>query len=120
NSNATIYILDETEMILKKVKKSQTDSENKICYNKESKPGISNLMCIYSLITNKSFDEIEVLYDGKGYGKFKNDVAELVIDEIRPIQENYFVIMKSDDLYEVLTVCAAKASKKASQSLSKI
>src|SRR5690625_3370141 len=120
NSNATIYILDEPEMILKKVKKSQTDSENNICYNKESKPSISNLMSIYSLITNKSFDEIEVLYDGKGYGQFKNDVAELVIDEIRPIQENYNEIIKSDYLDEVLTAGAAKASKKASETLSKV
>lgn len=120
NSNATIYLLDEPETILKKVKKAQTDSENIIYYNKESKAGISNLMAIYSLITNKSLKEIEKLYDGKGYGQFKNDVAEAIIDIIRPIQEKYNGFVNSNHLDEVLTAGAAKASKKASATLHQV
>jgi tryptophanyl-tRNA synthetase len=120
NSNATIYLLDKPEVILKKVKKAQTDSENKIFYDKESKAGISNLMAIFSLITNKSLSEIETLYAGKGYGQFKNDVAEVIIDAIAPIQEKYDEFLKSDYLDEVLTAGAAKASEKAATTLHKV
>ncbi|WP_088188782.1 tryptophan--tRNA ligase [Desulfosporosinus sp. FKA] len=120
NSSATIFLLDEPEIILKKLKKAQTDSENRISYDKELKAGISNLMAIYALITNKSFKEIEHLYDGKGYGQFKNDVAEVIIGAIRPIQERYKEFVNSDYLDQVLTDGAAKASQKAAATLNKV
>lgn len=120
NSNATIFLLDEPDIILKKVKKSQTDSDNKVYFDNRLKPGISNLMSIYSLLTNKSLNEIETLYDGKGYGQFKNDVAEVIVESIRPIQESYKDIIKSAYLDDVLTDGASKASKKASETLNKV
>ncbi|MDQ7092872.1 tryptophan--tRNA ligase [Desulfosporosinus sp. PR] len=120
NSLATLYLLDEPEMVLKKIKKAQTDSENKIYYDKELKAGLANLMAIYALITNKSTDEIERQYAGKGYGQFKNDVAEAIIETIRPIQTRYKEFVNSDYLDQVLTAGAAKASQKAAATLNKV
>lgn len=120
NSLATPYLLDEPETILKKIKRAQTDSENKIYYDREGKAGISNLMAIYSLITDKSTDEIEQLYEGKGYGQFKNDLAEAIIETTRPIQERYHEFVHSDYLDQILTAGAAKAAQKAAATLNKV
>lgn len=119
NAHAIISLLDSPDTIVKKVKKAQTDSDNKVYFDKEMKPGIANLMSIYSLLTNKNLDEIEALYDGKGYGQFKNDVAELVVTAIQPIQEKYTEIVNDVYIDDLLTNGAAKASKKASETLHK-
>lgn len=120
NSMATLYLLDEPEIILKKIKRAQTDSENRIYYDKVGKAGIANLMAIYSLITKKSTEEIEQHYEGKGYGQFKNDVAEAIIEATRPIQEKYHEYVNSDYLDQVLTTGAAKATQKAAATLNKV
>ena len=87
--NDSIFLNDEPEVILKKFKKSVTDSENVVRYDEENKPGISNLMSIYGAITGKSNKEIENEFSGKGYGDFKITVANAVIDELKPLQEKY-------------------------------
>lgn len=89
NENGFIMLLEEPSMIMKKIKKSVTDSENEVRYDRENKTGISNLMEIYSSITGKSIQEIEKEFRGIGYGDFKIAVGEAIIKELEPIQERF-------------------------------
>ena len=89
NVNSFITVLDDPDTILRKFKRAVTDSEALVRFDPENKPGVSNLMAIYSTITGKSMEEIEAEFSGKGYGDFKPAVAEAVIEELRPIQERF-------------------------------
>ncbi len=121
NQNATIRLLDAPDVILKKLKRAQTDSDNRVYYDKDNKPGISNLMGIYRAITNDSYEHIEALYEGKGYGDFKKDVAELVISALEPIQQRYYELIEDrDQLDAILDGGAEKAHKKASAMYRKV
>lgn len=88
NPKASVSILDTPDMILKKFKSAVTDSEAVVRYA-DGKDGINNLMAVYSCCTGLSFEQIENEFAGKGYGDFKVKVAEAVIEELRPLQENY-------------------------------
>ena len=96
NKEATIFLLDTREEIIKKVKKAVTDSENIIKYSDE-KPGIKNLMDIYSAITEKTYKQIEEEFKDGGYGKFKMAVAEAIADELEPIQKRYYELSKPEN-----------------------
>lgn len=113
NANAWIGILDKPEVIMKKFKRAVTDSENHVEY-KEGKEGICNLMRIYSSITGKNNTEIELEFQGKGYGDFKVAVAEAVIDSISPIQKRFYEFM--DDMSYIKS-CYQKSAEVA-QSIS--
>ena len=89
NVNAFITVLDDPDTILRKLKRAVTDSEALVRYDPENKPGVSNLMAIYSTITGRTMEEIEAEFAGKGYGDFKPAVAEVIIQELRPIQERF-------------------------------
>lgn len=115
-----IYLLEPLESIKKKIKAAVTDNEGKIYYDKENKPGISNLMTIYSAITGKSFDEITKLYEGVGYGKFKEDLANIVCDEVGKVQENYRKWDDSKELDDLLYEGQARATMFARNNLNKI
>ncbi len=93
NANATILLLDDTDTIIRKIKRAVTDSESEVRYAEE-KPGISNLMDIYSAVTGKTYEEIEKEFAGKGYGDFKLAVGETVADHLKPLQERYEQLMK--------------------------
>lgn len=88
NLNAWVAVLDKPEIILKKFKRAITDSDSVVKYA-EGKDGINNLIAIYSSVTGKPFDDIEVEFEGKGYGDFKTAVGEAVIEHLRPIQEKF-------------------------------
>ncbi len=88
NPNACIYILDEPDVIIRKFKRAVTDSEAVVRYADE-KPGISNLMSIYSVVTGKDYAAIEREFDGKGYGDFKLAVGEAVADHLKPVREEF-------------------------------
>ena len=92
NANATILLLDDTDTIIRKFKRAVTDSESEVRYAEE-KPGISNLMDIYSAVTGKTYEEIEKEFAGKGYGDFKLAVGETVADHLKPLQERYEQLM---------------------------
>lgn len=109
NPRASVSILDEPSVILKKFKSAVTDSEASIRYA-EGKDGINNLMSIYAGCTGLSFDAIEREFAGKGYGDFKVAVAEAVIEELRPVQEKFKALM-GDKAY--LAACAAKGAATA-------
>ena len=70
-------MLDEPKQIEKKIKSAVTDSEGIVKYDVENKPGVSNLLSIYSIFSGKTINELEELYEGKGYGVFKGDLAEV-------------------------------------------
>lgn len=120
NPKAYIALLDDPKQIEKKIKSAVTDSEGIVVYDKENKPGISNLLTIYSAFSNQSIKEIEAKYEGKGYGVFKADLVEVVLNEIRPIQERYYAIIDSPKLDEILDAGAQKANIVASKTVKKM
>ncbi len=98
NPNGSIFILDDEDVIRKKIMKATTDSDMEIRYDPENKAGISNLMTIYSTLANVSLSDIEKKYKGANYGTFKADVAQIVIDTLKPIQEKYHDLINNDDV----------------------
>ena len=88
NPNACIFILDEPDVIIRKFKRAVTDSESVVRYS-EDKPGISNLMSIYSVVTGKDYSSIEREFEGKGYGDFKLAVGEAVSDHLKPVRDEF-------------------------------
>ncbi|MBF1330660.1 MAG: tryptophan--tRNA ligase [Megasphaera micronuciformis] len=115
NQTATVYLLDTPKDIEKKIKRAQTDSDNAVRYDREAKPGISNLMDIFAALTDKSHEEIEKAYAGQGYGTFKKDVAEATISVLEPIQKRYAELIDMPELDVILTKGAEKAREKASK-----
>lgn len=120
NSKAFITLLDEPKLIEKKIKSAVTDSEGVIRYDREAKPGVSNLLSIYSVLGNISIKELEEKYAGKGYGEFKQDLAELIIEELKPIQQRYAELIDSEELDEILDRGAEKANYVANKMLQKM
>ncbi|XMB86991.1 tryptophan--tRNA ligase [Mycoplasmatota bacterium WC44] len=114
-----ILLLDDINRIKNKIKSAMTDSGSDVKYDKENKPGISNLLTIYSTLSNKSIEEIEAMYVGKGYGDFKKDLAEVVSDTIQPIQDKYKEIVKSKELDEILDAGRDFANKIAFKKIMK-
>ena len=84
-----VFLLERPEDIMRKFKRAVTDSDTERCvrYDRENKPGVSNLMSIYSAVTGKSYEAIEAEFEGKGYGAFKPVVGEAVVELLRPIRE---------------------------------
>ena len=85
NPNASIYLMDDPDTIMRKFKRAVTDSEAQVRYRDEQ-PGIKNLIDIYCACTGKTPAEVEREFDGKGYGEFKPAVGEAVVDVLRPLQ----------------------------------
>ena len=121
--NGCVYVLEKPEEILRKFKKAVTDSDTERCvrYDPEQKPGVSNLMAIYSVATGRSFDEIEAEFDGKGYGAFKPAVGEAVVEMFRPIREETERILADKAYLEsVYRAGAEKAGYVANKTLRKV
>ena len=115
NVAGAIYLLDDADTILKKFKKAVTDSGTEIRFD-ESRPAINNLLTIYQLTTDKSREECEANFAGKGYGHFKTEIAEAVIEFLKPFQEkikNY----SDEDLQAILKKGADKARVIARETL---
>ena len=111
NPKSYISMLDEPNVIMKKIKSAVTDSEACVRFA-EGKDGINNLMTIYSCCTGKTFDEIEKEFEGKGYGEFKTAVGEAVVNELAPIQARYKEII-ADKKY--LEECMKKGAEFATR-----
>ena len=84
------------------MKRAQTDSDNAVRYDKENKPGISNLMGIYRAITKDSYELLKKCNAGKGYGVFKSDIADLLVATLEPIQQRYNELIASPELDIIL------------------
>ncbi|WP_445486686.1 tryptophan--tRNA ligase [Niallia sp. 03133] len=120
NKKATITLLDEPSVIVKKIKSAVTDSEGIVKYDKENKPGVSNLLSIYSILSGESIENLEAKYEGKGYGDFKADLADVVVEKLKPIQEKYKELMISSELDDILDMGAEKANKVAGKMVKKM
>lgn len=121
--NGCVFIMDKPEDIARKFKRAVTDSDTEYCvrYDRENKPGVANLMSIYSSVTGKSFEEIEKEFDGQGYGSFKSTVGDAVIEMLRPIrEESEKMIADKAYLKDVYTMGAQKASSVARKTLRKV
>ena len=102
NPKGVIRLLDDISSIRKKIMSATTDSEMCVKFDMENKPGISNLINIYSAITGKSIKEIEDEFKNSNYGNFKSKVSDVVCEEVSKIQERYNEIIESDELDEIL------------------
>ncbi len=120
NKKAFITPLDEPNQIVKKIKSAVTDSEGLVKFDTVNKPGVSNLLSIYSILNGKSIDELEKMYAGKGYGDFKGDLADVVVNFLKPIQEKYYNLLESSELDDILDRGAEKANHVASNTLKKM
>ncbi len=117
NVRGFISMLDTPKQIEKKIKSAVTDSDGVVAYDVQNKPGVSNLLTIYSSCTGDSIEEIVNKYEGKGYGDFKSGVARAVIDLLEPIQEKYHTLIHSDELDLILDDGAKKANKVANETV---
>ncbi len=118
-----VFLLEKPEDILRKFKRAVTDSDTERCvrYDREKKPGVSNLISVYSAVTGKSFEEIEGEFDGQGYGVFKSAVGEAVVETLRPIREETARLLADKGYLEsVYRAGAEKASYLAEKTLRKV
>ncbi|ASK78020.1 tryptophan--tRNA ligase [Paraphotobacterium marinum] len=123
NKNNIIHILDEPKSIVKKIKKSVTDSDNppNIFYDEQNKPGVSNLLTIFAGVTNKSVSDLEIEYQNKMYGQLKTDTADAVIAFLEPIQKEYLKVREDIEfLNNVMKEGSEKASSKAQHTVHKV
>ena len=120
NPNGYILLLDKPEDIMRKFKRAVTDSDSRVIVS-DDKPGVSNLIQIYSLATGKSIAEIEAEFEGKGYGDFKPAVGEAVVEMLRPIRETTEDLLRNKDyLEQVYKEGAERASYMARKTLDKV
>lgn len=110
-----IWLLDDPKKTAKKIKSAVTDAGTDISYDRENKPGVSNLLSIYSAVTGKTIDDIVADYEGKMYGHLKVDLAEIVVEELSPIRERALELMDDPaELDRLLAIGAGKAREIAS------
>ncbi len=120
NPNASVYLMDDPDTIIRKFKRAVTDSGNEIRY-REEQPGISNLIDIYGACTGKTPAEVEKEFDGKGYGEFKMAVGEAVVDILRPLQEEAARLEKDKSYVDkIIKDNAEKAGYYANKTLRKV
>ena len=118
-----VFLMDSPDEIARKFKRAVTDSDTENCvrYDPENKPGVANLMSIYSSVTGKTFEEIESEFEGKGYGAFKPAVGDAVIETLRPIREESERLLKDKAyLQGIYKDGAEKASRVANRTLRKV
>lgn len=121
NQNAYITLLDSPDTIIRKFKRAVTDSEALVRYDIENKPGISNLISIYSCVTGKTYDQVEAEFEGKGYGDFKLAVGEAVAEALKPVQARYNELMSDKaQLEAILKKGADSAEYLAMKTLRKV
>ena len=120
NIHSRISLLDEPSKIKKSIMKATTDSDGVVRFDVENKPGISNLLNIYSVLSGMSIPELEAKYEGKGYGDFKKDLVEVVVEALAPIKERYEEIRHSDELIQILKDGAKRADAIAKQTMKRV
>jgi tryptophanyl-tRNA synthetase len=120
NPNASIYLTDDTDTIIRKFKRAVTDSAGVVKHSEEQ-PGISNLIDIYSACTGKSVEEVEKEFDGKGYGDFKLAVGETVADLLKPLNERFNELSKDKEYIDgIIKENAEKAQYYSTKTLRKV
>ncbi|MCY1565466.1 tryptophan--tRNA ligase [Staphylococcus pettenkoferi] len=120
NQKNFISLLDEPRLAAKKIKSAVTDSDGIIKFDRENKPGISNLLSIYAGLTDKTIDELVEQYKDSNYGTFKGDLAEVVEDFLTDFQEKYESFYNSEELDDILDLGRDKAQKASFKTLKKM
>lgn len=117
----TVFMLDDVDVIVKKIKKAVTDTLGVVAYDKANQPGISNLLAIYAALKNTTPDKAASEFAGQGYGPFKQAVADAVVAEVEPIQKAYkHLINDKPALLDILTSGAQKAQIEANKTLQEV
>ena len=120
NANASIYLMDDPDTVMRKCKRAVTDSEAQILYRDEQ-PGVKNLIDIYSACTGKTPEEVVREFDGKGYGEFKPAVGEAVVSVLKPLQERYAELSRDKAYIDgIIKANAEKAGYVAAKTLRKV
>ena len=120
NEFSRISLLDPPNKIKKAIMRATTDSDGEVRFDAENKPGISNLLSIYSVFSGISIEQLEKKYQGSGYGDFKKDLVEVVVDALAPIQQKYNDVMESGELDKILKEGAEKAGAIAQKTLRRV
>jgi tryptophanyl-tRNA synthetase len=117
----TINIMDDSSLTVKKIKGSVTDTDSEIRFDTENKPGVSNLLGIYSAVSGKSIKDLEASFAGKGYGDLKTEVADAVISVIEPIRARATELLENtDELDRLLASGSARANELAEATLASV
>jgi tryptophanyl-tRNA synthetase len=117
----TINIMDDSSVTVKKIKGSVTDTDSDIRFDAENKPGVSNLLGIYSAVSGKSVKDLEAAFAGKGYGDLKTEVADVVISVIEPIRQRATELLaNTDELDRLLASGSARANELAEATLASV
>lgn len=121
NEKNFISIIEDPKSIEKKIKSAATDSGTEVTFDPENKPGLANLLSIYSVLSGKSTDEIVKAYEGKMYGHLKVDLADLLVQTLRPVQDKYHDLMKNKDhLDQMMKMGSDKARAIAAKTLDSV
>ncbi|HJE00984.1 tryptophan--tRNA ligase [Staphylococcus auricularis] len=120
NHKNYISLLEDPAAASKKIKSAVTDSDGEVKYDVENKPGVSNLLSIYSSLTDESVSDLEAKYKDSNYGEFKNDLAEVVKSFLTDFQERYENYYTSDKLDEILDLGRDKAQQTSERTLQKM
>ncbi|MFB5189592.1 tryptophan--tRNA ligase [Alicyclobacillus fastidiosus] len=120
SAGAYIAILDDPAVIRKKISRAVTDSDREVRYDVDAKPAVSNLMTIYGLFTDMTVEQVTEHFRGVGYGPFKKELAEVVVDGLAPVQARYRELIESDEVDQVLRAGAVKAREMAQPLLSRV
>lgn len=120
NELSRISLLDDEAKIKKAIMRATTDSDGLIKFDIENKPGVSNLLSIYSAFSGKKIEDIEKDYEGHGYGDFKKDLVEITIDALRPVRERYAEIRNTEILPQALTDGAERANVIAEKTMKRV
>ena len=120
NVHSRISLLDDSGKIKKSIMKATTDSDGIIKFDPEEKPGVSNLLTIYSVLSGETIDSLVAQYEGKGYGDFKKDLVEVTVNALSPIKEKYDEIRHSQELIDTLKDGAERANAIAERTLKRV
>ena len=120
NEHSRISLLDADNKIKKSIMRATTDSDGEIRFDIENKPGVSNLLSIYSAFSGRSIEDIVAEYAGCGYGDFKKDLVGITQEALAPIKKNFDEIRESEELIRVLKDCAEKANTIAEKTMKRV
>ena len=120
NIHSRISLLDEPSKIKKSIMRATTDSEGSIHFDPENKPGVSNLLNIYSVFSGLEIADIEKKYEGCGYGDFKKDLVEVTVDALTPIKARFDEIRQSQELINILKDGAERANAIAEKTMKRV
>ncbi|MCW4457746.1 tryptophan--tRNA ligase [Microbacterium sp. MPKO10] len=116
-----LWLFDEPKAMQKKIMRAVTDNDGVVAFDREAKPGVSNLMAIYSSLTGTTVEQVTAEFDGRGYGDFKKAVAEAVVSELEPVRARALELLDDPaELDRLLAVNAARASEVAEATLAKV